>query len=326
MGKIGRIACVATPMALSLASFICLILVFLGNWTKSDGNLTSIYFMKADMSEFRSNISSSSSIDIPFTDADDKFLAALTTTANDNLSDIYTVGLWNYCSGDKNSTGIDYCSGRKASYWFNPVEVWGLNNTAAEDAIPDKLESGLKIYKKIASWMFAAYTIAFFATLATLLLGVLAVFSRWGSFITTFAASVATLFTLAASITSSALYGTLVATFKSVFEEYNIEASMGGKMMGITWLATAFSIAAGLFWVLSTCCCSGKSDRSGRKKVTVEKTPYTYERVHSPFGGAGAGAQHQQQPQQSYGNVPLRDMQGNKAPSAYEPFRHDSRV
>lgn len=321
MGKIGRIACIATPMALSLAAFICLILVFLGNWNKSDDNLTSIYFMKADMSKFRSNISALSSVDIPFTDADDKFLAALTLSASNNLSDIYTVGLWNYCSGDKNSTGIDYCSGRTASYYFDPIKVWGLNSSDTEEYIPDKLASGIKIYKKIAYWMFAAYAVAFFATLAELLIGILAIFSRWGSFLTTIVASIATIFTLAASITASALYGTLVATFKSVFKEYNIEASMGGKMMGITWLATAFSIAAGLFWVLSTCCCSGKSDRSGRKKVTVEKTPYTYERVHSPFGGA-----HHQEQQQSYGNVPLRDMQGNKAPSAYEPFRHDSRV
>ncbi|KAB2579941.1 Integral membrane protein [Lasiodiplodia theobromae] len=322
MGKVGRIACIATPMALSLAAWICLILVFLGNWNKSDGNLTSIYFMKADMSKFRSNISSLSSISIAGTDIDDELLAALTVSANENLSDIYTVGIWNYCSGDKNSSGIDYCSGRKASYWFNPVDVWGLNSTGAEDLIPDKLESGLKIYKKVANWMFAAYTVAFFATLAEILVGILAIFSRWGSFITTIVASVATIFTIAASITSSALYGTLVGTFNSVFKEYNIKAEMGGKMMGITWLAVAFSVAAGLFWVLSTCCCSGKSDRSGRK-VTVEKTPYTYERVHSPFGGAGA--QHQQQ-QQQYGNVPLRDMQGNKAGTAYEPFRHDSRV
>ncbi|KAL1631077.1 hypothetical protein SLS56_004603 [Neofusicoccum ribis] len=308
-------------MALSLGAFICLVLVFLGNWNKNDGNLTSIYFMKADLSEFRSNVSSLSSIDIAGTDIDDELLAALTTSANDDLKDTYTVGIWNYCSGDDNSTGGDQitnCSSRKASYWFNPVEVWGLNQTGAEDLIPDKLESGLKIYKKVANWMFAAYTVAFFATLAELLVGILAIFSRWGSFVTSIIASIATIFTIAASITASALYGTLVGTFNTVFKAYNIKASMGGKMMAITWLAVAFSLGAGLFWTLSTCCCSGKSDRSGRKP-TVEKTPYTYERVHSPFGGAGAA--HQQT-----GNVPLRDMQGNKAQTAYEPFRHDSRV
>lgn len=46
MGKLGRFACVFTPMALSLAAFICLLLVFLGGLNKNDGNLTSIYFMK----------------------------------------------------------------------------------------------------------------------------------------------------------------------------------------------------------------------------------------------------------------------------------------
>lgn len=52
-----------------------------------------------------------------------------------DLKDIYTVGLMNYCDGDKNSTGgykVTYCSERKAAFWFNPVDVWGLNNTAAE--------------------------------------------------------------------------------------------------------------------------------------------------------------------------------------------------
>lgn len=186
--------------------------------------------------------------------------------------------------------------------------------------------------------MFAAYTIAFWATVISIVTGILAIFSRWGSLITSGVSAVsltlfpglapkqrsnfarvqvATLFTLAASITSSALYGTLVGTFKSVFKDYNIKASMGNRMMAITWLAVAFSLGASLFWVLSTCCCSGKSDRRSRKP-TVEKTPYTYERVESPYGGPPA--------LNSHGNVPLRDMQGNKAGTAYEPFRHDNRV
>ena len=121
---------------------------------------------------------------------DDKLLAALTTSVKDNVSDIYTVGIWNYCSATHNSTGIDYCSGRQASYWFNPVEVWGLNNSYASNEIPDKLNNGLKVYQKVVHWMFVAYAVAFFATLAELLVGILAIFSRWGSFITTIVATV----------------------------------------------------------------------------------------------------------------------------------------
>jgi len=46
MGKLGRIACIATPMALTIASLICLLFVFLAGLNKSDTNLTDLYFFK----------------------------------------------------------------------------------------------------------------------------------------------------------------------------------------------------------------------------------------------------------------------------------------
>jgi hypothetical protein len=46
MGKLGRIACIATPMALSLGSLICLIIVFLGGLNKNDAGLTDLYYVK----------------------------------------------------------------------------------------------------------------------------------------------------------------------------------------------------------------------------------------------------------------------------------------
>lgn len=46
MGKLGRIACIATPMALTIASLICLLLVFLGGINKSDSTLNGLYFFK----------------------------------------------------------------------------------------------------------------------------------------------------------------------------------------------------------------------------------------------------------------------------------------
>ncbi len=89
------------------------------------------------------------------------------------------------------------------------------------------------------------------------------------------------------------------------------------------WLGVAFSLASGLFWTFSVCCCSGKSpynhrDRAGSKRVKVEKTPYTYERVGSPYQGNSStnlapGGQ----------SVPLQNLGGKDARGgAYEPFRH----
>jgi hypothetical protein len=46
MGKLGRIACIATPMALTIASLICLLFVFLGGINKDDGTLRGLYFFK----------------------------------------------------------------------------------------------------------------------------------------------------------------------------------------------------------------------------------------------------------------------------------------
>lgn len=105
------------------------------------------------------------------------------------------------------------------------------------------------------------------------------------------------------------MYGTLTGVFKSVLEPYNIGASMGSQMLSVLWLAVAFSVASGFFWLASVCCCSGKS---AHKKVAVEKTPYTYERVASPAFG-------QQQQQQHTGYVGAAHT--GQAPTAYEPFR-----
>lgn len=83
---------------------------------------------------------------------------------------------------------------------------------------------------------------------------------------------------------------------------------MGTKMLSVLWLGVAFSLASGFFWLISVCCCSGKS---GHKKVVVEKTPYTYERVASPYMGVSGNA-HEMHPPTGHGTTG----------SAYEPFRH----
>jgi hypothetical protein len=96
-------------------------------------------------------------------------------------------------------------------------------------------------------------------------------------------------------------------------------------MLRTTWLAVLFSGAAAFFWFISICCCSGRSPYKGRnrdqKRVKVEKTPYTYERVGSPYLG----------PQGNGGySVPLTNVGPSRQSAyigpagreaAYEPFR-----
>jgi hypothetical protein len=108
-----------------------------------------------------------------------------------NVHDFYIIGLWNYCYGDyTNGTyQVTTCTGRKAKFWFNPVEVWNLDGKD-DNLLPKKLKDGLDSYSKASGWLFVAYAVAFFATIAELVVGISAIFSRWGSFATTLCSAV----------------------------------------------------------------------------------------------------------------------------------------
>lgn len=278
---------------------------------------------------------------IPGIDIDNAALGEALNQAKEaaNIKDYYTIYLWNYCSWD-GSEKYSTCSKREPYFAFDPVEVWGLEQTGIQNAFPKQLQDGLKAYKAVSKWMFIAYIVALVATIVELVVGISAIFSRWGSFCTTFFSAVSwsltlslkhstdflsklsSFFILAASITATVMFSTLLGAFNKVFEAYGIKASLGAEMMRTTWLAVAFSFGAGVFWLLSVFCCSGRSPYGGKKdskRVKVEKTPYTYERVGSPYLGPQGGAP-------PYGNsqgqqIPLHNLGPNAKGSAYEPFR-----
>ncbi len=141
--------------------------------------------LQADTSEYTSN-----PIQIDGTEIDDEFFAAFDTA--ENLQDFYSVYLWNHCSGDSvdGRDDVKQCSGRTAGYAFDPIEVWGIDRAAIDEHFPEQLDRGLRIYRQVVRWMFAAYAIAFCATAAEIAVGIFAVCSRWGSFATTIVATV----------------------------------------------------------------------------------------------------------------------------------------
>lgn len=189
MGKAGRFACIFIPMALTIASLVCLIFVFLGSRDAKNGTTNQYWFFRADTSNFTTSpnvdLVKGSSIDNNLIDA----IGAL-KTAN-NISDFYQIGLWNYCDGNKTNSdfNVDFCSKPEQNYFFNLTEVWGLSGSE-ENLIPKTLSDGLKAYQKVAHWMFIAYSVALAATALEIFVGFFAVFSRWGSCVTTIVSSV----------------------------------------------------------------------------------------------------------------------------------------
>ena len=221
MGKGGRVVCIFTPMVLTIASFICILLINLGGINKSSTTLNNLYFFQADFSNFTT---------------DSSVLGTAIELANKEgfISDFYQIHLWNYCNGTDSSTSSDknvtWCSPRHTGFWFNPYSVWSiekalnatesvassLSGANVDESIISELESyissnadalydkvldsstrkSIALYEKVSKWMFAAYFAGLWALLVTIAFGILAIFSRWGSFFTWLCAIVSRSFPL----------------------------------------------------------------------------------------------------------------------------------
>ncbi|PTU20803.1 hypothetical protein P175DRAFT_0516440 [Aspergillus ochraceoroseus IBT 24754] len=328
MGKGGRFFCIFTPYALTIAALICLIIVGLGSTDNGTDSLRDLHFFRIDLQNLTTSTTAQTTVenaldDLNITVDDGDIKTALEEVQKYfKIQDFYNIGVWGYCDGNitsKDDYEISNCSKPKAEFWFNPDEVWNLDTLGLDNAIPSDLQKSLKVYKKVSKWMFVAYIVAFAATALELLIGITAIFSRWGSCVTTLVSITAFLFTAAASATSTAMFAVITGVINEKLKKYGVVGSMGKHIYVATWLAVAFSLGAALFWALSSCCCSGRSPYSHRDRgvrgVMAEKAPYTYEPINSPYSS----------PQPGYTAPPMQHphpQDPQRAATSYEPFRH----
>lgn len=79
---------------------------------------------------------------------------------------------------------------------------------------------------------------------------------------------------MAFALTATILHATLVGTFNHVLTKYNTTSTRGFTIYVILWMTMLFSWAAGLFWLFSFCCCSGRSNRiKGYKNLKPSSKP-----------------------------------------------------
>jgi hypothetical protein len=151
--------------------------------------------LQADTSEFKKdpdNIAEHLPDNIQL---DSNLLQSLQGAASSkDLKDFYQVGLWSYCEGDKDDkTGVEtitWCSKSKSNFWFDPFSVWELKDTSAQKIAGDDMQKGLDTYKKVAGWMVWSFGLALLLSVAEFIIGFFAIFSRWGSLITTIVSTV----------------------------------------------------------------------------------------------------------------------------------------
>jgi hypothetical protein len=68
--------------------------------------------------------------------------------------------------------------------------VWDLKNTSAQKVAGDDMQKGLNTYKKVSGWMVWSFVIALILSAAEFVVGFFAIFSRWGSLVTTVVSTV----------------------------------------------------------------------------------------------------------------------------------------
>lgn len=157
-------------MALTLASFICLVLIEVAGWNK--GTLNNMSFFQANLTNLTTSGASDNSV----------ISLAIDTVKNDgSFAEVYDVYLSNYCSSNTTDGKIDYCSKRTSEFVFDPLEVFGFSiansstatstsssDNAVESAISSAKDSidnyedeilgdsgrkALDAYKKVAKWV-----------------------------------------------------------------------------------------------------------------------------------------------------------------------------
>lgn len=318
MGKEGRFACIFTPYLLSIASLICIILVGSGCTRTGSWTLDHLYFFRFNLEHMSASAVNTQQVqtllnqaNLPAIGVNQVQNAVSQIQHGVNVKDFYSVGLWGYCDGYITNNTVyhtNWCSQPKAEFYFNPLRVWGLDNSAMKSQLPSGYNNAMKMYRDASKWMFIAYILSFVTTILELIVGFSAIFSRWGSCATTLISTAAFCFTAAASITATVLFTILKASVEGPLKPYGIRGYMGARMFATTWLAVVFALGASIFWMFSSCCCSGR-DSDNRDSFAGEKSPYDY-------GPLGSNHNTAYPPPGNHTNdIPM----GN---TGYQPYHH----
>jgi hypothetical protein len=338
----GRFVCVAVPFGLTLASLVCILIAMLSGVTNKD----------LDMFEVKTqnlSISSSSLANLENLVFRRAWPPLLTTTALEQqaaaaaggnnitaadlgLADSYKVSLFTYCSqtGSKNN-----CTAMKFDWASSALNTTALETLASKTSgvtvtLPKELKTSLKTFVAVSKWTQVVYLIALVTCAIELFFGIFAICSRAGSCLTFLVAGLATTTIIAASIMGTVQSAIVTGAIQGAAKAYGVHASINTGYLAVTWIAAAFSIAAGMVWSFTICCCasehnSNKSRRSRGFGDTEKLVPTgAYQRVEDPhqFNNAGAyqgqeqGIYHGQQ----YG-VPMNNVKQQRG-NAYEPYAH----
>ncbi|TAQ91163.1 hypothetical protein B7494_g527 [Chlorociboria aeruginascens] len=334
---VGRFACVALPFALTLASLICLLIAGLSgladknlpmftvdtkNLSISSSSLTNLFDELTKRDELVARQHFSDLTNAALNGAIAAAGGSNITASELGLADKYDVSLWGYCSETGSTRNCTKGKFNWASSTLNTTSLDTLTGAAsaigANVTFPKEVTDSLKTFAEVNKWTEVVYIIAMIATAVELVLGIFAICSRVGSCFAWIISGISTAASLAASIMATAMSATAVGALLSTSKAYGVKGSLDTGFLAATWLAVAFSIASGLCWAFTICCCasnhSSRNNRRSRAGDSEKLIPTgSYQPVEdSHFNNPSTAYRGGYSPQQ-----PQRATNG-----AYEPYSH----
>ncbi|KAK1832832.1 integral membrane protein [Podospora conica] len=332
MANFGRFVCVAIPILCTVASLIALLVASLAGVTDK-----SLYMFRVNTTELQVPPSLIGSIfnkrepapqdfhdPTNLINTGTKVATGNNITAGDlGIYDLYDIGLWGYCYTPQN--GSRACT-KPAFNWATTV----LNETTNDletlitlsgqnIKLPKEIGDAVELFGTVSRWTQIVFIIALVSLAVELFFGIFANCSRAFSCVTFIVSAVATTAVCGAAALATATAVVVVGAVETTAKFYGVQGDFNMRYLAAVWIAAAFAIAAGLFWLFTICCCKPDRSKSSRGHGEGEKF---MQGPYQPIGGGDHSYQQQgggfarpfsQQPQ-SYGQ-PQRDM-------AYEPYSH----
>ncbi|KAK0384006.1 hypothetical protein NLU13_8095 [Sarocladium strictum] len=255
------------------------------------------------------------------------------TAASLGLGDKWQVSLWGYCT--VNSNGNRNCTSPEWNWAAKHFNTSLLDTIASQTGLnitlPHELHDALAVFKPVTKWTQIGFATSLVALAIEFVFGIFATCTRVVSCLVWLWAGITTALVIATATAATVTASVVVGAIKSVGHEYNAKASVNTSFLATIWIGAAFSVAAGLFWILTMCCCKPESrqERKARKGFNDgEKLLPGFQRGgygrlgddNEMHGGLGRS------PQPSPGFSPAFNHGGPQYPQnarsdlAYEPF------
>ncbi|KIE01272.1 SUR7 protein, partial [Metarhizium majus ARSEF 297] len=330
---VGRFICVGLPLALTIASIVALLIATLSGVAHNQ-----LWMFRVDVKDMSISpadlVSITNSLGVnPRADKTGNI-----TAADLGLANVYEIDLWGYCYTD--SDNKRQCT--KAQFdWANSA----LNTTYIENLgksagvqgfkLPDEVKGALKTFRTVAKWTEVAFIVALLALGIQLAVGIFAMCSRVASCLTWLVSGLTSILVGVAAGLSTATASIVVGAIKGSNKLYGIKADIGTRFLATVWIATAFALGAGFFWIFTICCCKPEQRRRGGKRNldsddeklipnggAYRPLSHNYEMTSGHNNGGYYNPNQNQQFNGGYSSGPRHPSGHGRTDLAYEPYSH----